>query len=222
MKIFNLRGLDFVKSPKLYKGEKMKIGEIKKQSLLLIFPEIEARFDSEDEKSVSEGIAELKCDPSIRSYLECSVPAINRALCEIEKAGATRVKEASVLLNGSVEDFGNQIPDLYRVLKISQNGKLISFSQSQGAAFISGAQSGEAKITYKASVPKIRYVTSDSEEIDLDFGVCALIPYFVAGELCEVENEARAKILREKFFGGLDYYTQASALGSEVEAVYSW
>ena len=200
----------------------MKIGEIKKQSLLLIFPEIEARFDTEDEKSVNEGIFELKCDPSIRSYLECSVPAINRALCEIERAGATKVKEATVLLNGSVQDFGSQIPDLYRALKVSQNGKAVSFSQTQGTVLLSGAHSGEAKITYKASVPKIRYTSEESEEIDLDFGVCALIPYFVAGELCEAENEARAKTLREKFFGGLTYYTQASQAQSEVEAVYSW
>ena len=202
----------------------MKIGEIKKQSLLLIFPEIEARFDATDEKSANEGISELKCDPSLRSYLECSVPAINRALCEIEKAGATRVKEAVAILNGNetVENLGNQILDLYRVLKISQNGKSISFSESQGTITVSGAQAGEAKITYKASVQKIRYVTEDSEEIDLDFGVCALIPYFVAGEICEVENEARAKILREKFFGGLSYYVQASASQGEVEAVYSW
>ena len=45
----------------------MKIGEIKKQSLLLVFPEIEARFDATDEKSANEGISELKCDPSLRS-----------------------------------------------------------------------------------------------------------------------------------------------------------
>ncbi len=202
----------------------MKIGEIKKQSLLLIFPEIEARFDPEDDESVNEGIAQLKCDPSIRSYLEGSVSAINRALCEIENAGATRTKCVSAELNGETGavDLTKAAPEAHTVLGVYQNGKSLRYTEQGSTVFVHGANGKEVELSYKSTVQKVRYATEDSSEIDLDYGVCALIPYFVASELCCAESDERARVLRAKFFEGLASYSKKSVTQGEVEAVYSW
>ena len=202
----------------------MKIGEIKRQSLLLIFPEIEARFDSESAESVNEGIAALKCDPSIRSYLEAAMPSINRALCEIENAGATKTKHTTVAFGGSgMLDLSEMVDDLLHVLCIYQNGKAVSYSERDTRILLGGAIAGEIEIVYKSRVEKVRFTTEEATEIDLDFGVASLIPYFVASELCEAENGERAASLRKKFLDGLIKYNKENiAAPSEVEAVYSW
>ena len=64
-----------------YKGEKMKIGEIKIQSLMLIFPSLDFEYDPE---SLSEAVSRLKANGLYTSYISASVGAINRALAVIE------------------------------------------------------------------------------------------------------------------------------------------
>ena len=202
----------------------MKIGEIKKQSLLLIFPEIEARFDSDDAKSVNDGIAELKCDPCLRPYLEGSVPAINRALCEIENAGATKTKHAALTLSGACTpvNLSERLDDLLRVLSIRKGASALKYTEVGGQILVDGAARGEIEVSYKPRAEKIRYASEDACEIDLDYGVAALIPYFVASELCDAENSERASSLRAKFYDGLARYGSGSASQGEVETVYSW
>lgn len=202
----------------------MKIGEIKKESLLLIFPEIEVRFDSENDESINNAMSELKCDPSIRSYLDSSVPAINRALCEIENAGATKVKHAVIEISDASKSFDLSplIPDALKVVSVYQNGKAVEYSSLDSYVLLFGASSGEITVFYKSKVEKVRYVTEEAFELDLDFGVASLIPYFVASELCASEDGARARELYEKFQKGLRVYSGKSTTQSEVEAVYSW
>ena len=202
----------------------MKIGEIKREALLLIFPEIEARFNEESEKSVNEGIEALKCDPSVRSYLEASVPSINRAICEIENAGASKTKRAIITVKNTkgAFDLQDRIPELMRVLSIHQNGKNVNYVELDGFVLLEGASAGEIEVVYKSRVEKIRYITEEAHELDLDFGVVALIPYFVASELCETENGERARELRARFFNGISSYSSKSTTQDEVEAIYSW
>ena len=202
----------------------MKIGEIKKQSLLLIFPEIEAYFDSESDESVNEGISALKCDPSLRAYLEASVPAINRALCEIENAGATRVKKAAVTLGRTDEvlDLKKELPDLLKLIAIYQNGRALQYSERDVGVAISGADRGTIEVYYRALAQRVRYSSEDASELELDYGVCSIIPYFVASELCAQESIEKSRDLREKFFQGLSTYAAGAVVQAEVETVYSW
>lgn len=202
----------------------MKIGEIKKESLLLIFPEIEARFDAENDKSVNEGISALKCDPSLRAYLESCVPSINRAICEIEKVGATKTKRAVLDLSDTHKavDLSKLIPDFLRACGIYQNGKALEYTMLDSYVLIEGASSSHVEVIYKSSVEKVRYISEESKELDLDFCVASLIPYFVAAELCWAENAARAGELKAEFFKGLGAYSSKIATQGEVKAVYSW
>lgn len=202
----------------------MKIGEIKKQSLLLIFPEIEAHFDAESDESVNEGISALKCDPSLRAYLESCVPAINRALCEIENAGATKTKRTLLTLEnaGGLLDLKKELPDLLKIIAIYQNGRELGYSERDTRVMLTGTQKGEIEIIYKPKAQMVRYVTEDASEIDLDDSVSCLIPYFVASELCAQENTEKAKDLRQKFTQGLAKCVAQTIAQSEVETVYSW
>ncbi len=202
----------------------MKIGEIKKEALLLIFPEIEVRFDAQNDNSINEAMNALKCDPSIRSYLDSAVPAINRALCEIENAGATKTKRAAVTVKNTknATNLKEKIPDLLSVLSIRQDGREIKYSEVDSYVLLLGADCGEIEVVYKSSVEKVRYVTEESYEPELDFGVASLIPYFVASELCMHEDSERARELRQRFYDGLGVYRGKSATQGEVEAVYSW
>ena len=66
----------------------MKIGEIKRQTLIMIFPEIEASVNEENKESLRDLFIRLRCDPNLKSYIDACVPAINRAICLGEIYGA--------------------------------------------------------------------------------------------------------------------------------------
>ena len=66
----------------------MKIGEIKRQTLIMIFPEIEASLNEESKESLKDLFIRLRCDPSLKSYIDACIPAINRAICLGEIYGA--------------------------------------------------------------------------------------------------------------------------------------
>ena len=59
----------------------MKIGEIKIQALVLIFPSADLEYE---EESINEAVFALKQSPSYGSYISASVGSINRALAVIE------------------------------------------------------------------------------------------------------------------------------------------
>ena len=70
----------------------MKLGEIKIQSLMLIFPSAELEYDESD---LNEVVFVLKAHPSYASYISGSVGAINRALGIIEAQTQKPLKRIS-------------------------------------------------------------------------------------------------------------------------------
>ena len=67
----------------------MKLGEIKIQALMLIFPSADLEYDVE---GLDEAVFVLKAHPSYGSYIKSSVGAINRALSIIEAGGSIAYK----------------------------------------------------------------------------------------------------------------------------------
>lgn len=67
----------------------MKLGELKIQALMLIFPSAELEYDH---NNLDEVIFVLKAHPNFGSYIKSSVGAINRALSIIEAGGKTTYK----------------------------------------------------------------------------------------------------------------------------------
>ena len=110
----------------------MNIGEIKRQALQLIFPELELSFDESDNEATNEKIRALRCDPSLRGYLDASVPAINRAISIIEAKGLSRTKSKQITVYGKIINGGVMISqaeeydDIYLLKEAYQNGKSIT------------------------------------------------------------------------------------------------
>ncbi|MBQ4108754.1 MAG: hypothetical protein IJC80_05055, partial [Clostridia bacterium] len=77
-------------------------------------------------------------------------------------------------------------------------------------------------VYYRASAQRVRYSSEDASELELDYGVCSIIPYFVASELCAQESIEKSRDLREKFFHGLSAYAAGAVVQTEVKTVYSW
>ena len=67
--------------------EKIKLGEIKAHSIMLLFPDLELSYDSGSEDSLKGVIENLKYDPNTKDILLACTPSINRAFTIIEKRG---------------------------------------------------------------------------------------------------------------------------------------
>ena len=180
----------------------MKIGEIKRQSLQLIFPELELSFDESDDTATNEAIRALRRDPSLRGYLDACVPAINRAFSIIECKGLSRIRKKEIiphgrLVNGGIKiDLENEHNDIYKVVGVYQNGKELAY-KNQDNSLIMYAQEKPCLVVYKSRVPRIFSYTPDSQEIDLDIQALQIIPYFVKSELQISENyEESARALK--------------------------
>ena len=87
----------------------MKIGEIKRQTLIMIFPELELSVNEEDKESLKDLFIRLRCDPSLKSYIDACVPAINRAIGLAEIHGALP-KETPRISEKTGEDTELNLP----------------------------------------------------------------------------------------------------------------
>ena len=204
--------------------DKIKIGEIKRQSLMLMFPELELTANDRSKDSLNDLINGLLCDPSLKSYLDSMVPAINRALGKIEEAGASKAEIKEISTAELAPLAGGYYLDLEKigaryVKEIYKGNIKIPFSYlDSGAVLIKGQ--GNLKILYKPKIERISTASGASEEINLPTEVLEIIPYFVKAELLLGENDKDAALAMaefEKALGCLSF----SAESGEVSAVYS-
>lgn len=184
----------------------MKLGEIKVQALMLMYPSLGVKVDSSSDESINNLIFELKANPNYEALLLDSVGAINRALSYLEFKGISKAKcvqlqakEQKRLSNGKCLV---ELKDLYRVesVKTYINGSEYELSWEQREKeIILDYINSEYYITYKAIIPRISQLTEDSLEIDLPREALELIPYYVKWELFVIEDYSSAKESREYF-----------------------
>ncbi len=204
----------------------MKIGEIKRQALLLIFPELELSFDEQSDVSINDAIKNLRCDPSLRAYLDACVPAINRALSIIEKSGATKTKRAKInpvgkRVDGGIRVLLDECPgDIIKIIRVYQNGNQIRFEYEGEDAVILYGASNMCELVYKSKAERITDYTSEASALDLPWGVSEIIPYFVKSELLLQENSAEAEKARKQFFTLLDFFSDTSTSQCQVDTVF--
>ena len=204
----------------------MNIGEIKRQALQLIFPELELSFDESDDTATNEKIRALRCDPSLRGYLDASVPAINRAISIIEAKGLSRTKQKQITVYGKIVNGGVMISqtgengDIYLLKETYQNGKKIAFEYKNGALILFAKEGSVCDIVYKERVGRIYSFTQDSYELDLEREVAEIIPYFVKGEMQISENSECATSAFKHFYELLDMLASKEKAQNSVESVY--
>ena len=190
----------------------MRIGEIKKEALLLMYPNAPIRFDTSSDEELEKGVFELKCNPSYEGLLESAVGSINRALAIIEGRGLSLTKchdiassicdrrgDGRIILK-TMDDFLS-----VEMLLFHANGKTVACPyQLIGDELITDYRHGVFTVVYKSKLPRITSVTAEAYKLMLPSGVAELIPYFVKADLFTQESEEEARASRELFDRGLE------------------
>lgn len=190
----------------------MLLGEIKIQALSLMYPDMCARYDDSTMSEVENAVYELKADHNFSGLLEAAVGSINRAFSVIEERGLSGVKCADKCLSACertkdgrviitpTEDF----LALERLLCHKGDKTYACFAESFGNKIHTSTVGEVYTIVYREKIPRVKRVTSDSYEVELENGLCEAIPYFVASELFGREDAEAAQSLRESFYKVLD------------------
>ncbi len=213
--------------------EKIKLGEIKAHSIMLICPEVEISFDRYSEQSLCDAIENLKCDPNVRDLALGCVPSINRAFSLIEKRGATKKKSKTAMLsnlkkigNRSIVKLNEISPDALSVWRVyfSDGTEVLFDSGADDEIYIHSTKEGEYTFIYKSRLERVSESSSDFDDVDLDEGVAEIIPYFVKSELISCEDKDGAKTARLLFDGILNELASGVNGNSQgfVETVYSY
>lgn len=208
----------------------MKIGEIKRQALMLIFPNIELEYD---EDSIEDLVYSLKSSPSYSSYLSGSVGAINRALASIEQKGLSGKGSITLSLEDGVKNGGYLCFDLSRKREILQvKCVLLNSGIHQGEtefemldnstlAIKCQDKKGSIQIVYSRRLARISHATSASDELLLEGGIEEIIPYFVKADLLLGERSEEAVTSRNIYEKMIEEYISKSSRELPFKTVYS-
>ena len=208
--------------------KKIKLGEIKAHSIMLLFPDLELSYDSGSEDSLKGVIENLKYDPNTKDILLACTPSINRAFTIIEKRGGSKTKSSAIsvtgIKNGRLKIKLSDIAgDVYRVCKVyNKNGKAIPFeSETDDEIYLETKDGGEYTFIYKSKIKRINEATSDFCEIDLSEGISEIIPYFVKSEVLFSEDRGASDTARILFDGILkELSSLPMAEAPEIKSVY--
>ena len=189
----------------------MKLGEIKIQSLMLIFPSESLEYGK---NNVVEVVFNLKSNPSYAQYLSASVGAINRAFSIIESEGLSGLDVMTLKSVKSKREGGYTVFDLSEQREISQvqgvyfntyQDKIsVDFYVAGNLLYVKGNINGE-KITleYLKKIEKISHESDDNREILFDYGIEEQIPYYVKADLIFAENQEESDRARSLFENAL-------------------
>ena len=195
----------------------MKLGEIKVQALMMVFPSVTIEYDKDD---LEEVVYRLKNNHSYSPYIFASVGAINRAFTIIESKLLTPCKRE--VFAGEKKGFYTVIDlkgikDILSVKGVYLNGEPVGFYiTSQGALKVRGH--GEIEIEYYIRQEKITHLTSNNREIELG-GIEEAIPYFVKADLLMGEDNEASLSAREMFYGMIKGYEGCDP--THLDVVYS-
>lgn len=198
----------------------MNLGEIKIQSLSLMYPDIGVRFDDTKKSGVEKAIYELKSSSNFEGLLQTCIGAINRALSQIEARELSYVKcidKAGSLCKKTAEGMV-EIPmemDFLTLEKIlcHKDDKTYSCYGTVVGDKIYANRTGDAyTVVFRTKIPRVTRMTSDSYEMELPNEVCEAIPYFVASELMWREDRERAKESRKHFYEIIDSFEKIKPL----------
>lgn len=208
--------------------EKIRIGEIKVHSIMLLFPDLELSYDRDSEDSLNGVIESLKYDPNIRDIVRSTIPAINRAFTIIEKRGASKTKSSlayvSKRVRGGLTIKLSEIEsDVYSVCNVyNKDGKNIHFErETDDEIRLETQEIGEYTFIYKSKIRRISEYTDDFAEVDLSEGVAEIIPYFVKSEVLLCEDRGASDASRILFDGILEELSSLPASSvPTVKSVY--
>ncbi len=203
----------------------MKIGEIKIEAIMLMFPSAQISYSSDDDESILNSIYQLKSDGNFREYISACVGSINRALSFVEASGKSKTKSVKITPNACEVLASNKVrvhisrlsDDVLSVEGViahgRENEKIEHFMESDSTLIIDKLpKNSECVLVYKSKIKRISQLTADTDELDVREEITSAIPYFIKSELFEGEDSEGAKIAREKFYELLNLLPEAKAI----------
>ncbi len=204
----------------------MKIGEIKIEAIMLMFPSAQISYSSDDDESILNSIYLLKSNGNFCEYVNACVGSINRALSFIEARGKSKTKsviiapEACEIVASTkkvrvhLTRLNDDILSVEGVIMHgSESEKIEHFMESDSTLIIDKLpKNSECVLVYKSKIKRISQLTSDTHELDISEEIASAIPYYIKAELFECEDSEGAKIAREKFHELLSLLPESKAI----------
>ncbi len=203
----------------------MKLGEIKLQALMLIFPNDVLEYN---EENIEELIYSLKASNTYSSYLSASVGAINRAFSSIEQKGLSGKERLKLeLKNGTRQgeyiDFDlSKYTEILRINEVYLDGVAVDFNMLTDTVLnIKSLKSvGAIELIYHKRLKRINHASSNNYEIKLG-GIEDTIPYFVKADLLLGERAEEAITARNIYENMLEEYIAKNGDRASFQTVYS-
>lgn len=188
----------------------MKLGEIKIEALMMMFPGKELEVDVSNDSELRDKISQLSEDSNYSDLLSAMPGAINRCFASLESKGVVPTKSyeldakkakkrgARLLFDLSgIEDLGA----IERVALYSEyyDNDRCDYTHETDTAILLDSKDGQYVVIYNPVLPRITMITDEAREIKLPRDVLDLIPYFVKSELLRAENEQEASVARNVY-----------------------
>ena len=192
----------------------MKLGEIKLEALMMIFP---SEAFSVTEENVSEALEVIKGDSNFKDYLTAMPGAINRCFGVLENKDVLPTKQAEIVESGSERemvryDLKDAIPDygiLERIAFEGAGGTSYTYEcdymrESADVILLPYMGKGKFILIYTPRLPRVGLISSENTEVlpGRD-DIASLIPYYIKSELLYTEAPEDAKLARQLFESGL-------------------
>lgn len=217
----------------------MKLGEIKLEALMMIFPG-EALNVTED--NLEEALGVLKSDPNYSDYLAAMPGIINRCFGVLENKGVLPTKQVELEAEGQTQTGGLTPPlqircDLGGLAKDYGILERVAFEGANGASYTARCDyiresadvillpymgKGKYMVIYTPRLPRVGLISSESTEVlEGRDDITSLIPYYIKSELLYTEYPEDAKLARSLFEEGLSsLVSHKDSYQSKVETVY--
>ncbi len=210
----------------------MKLGEIKLESLMMIFPGEALNVDLDN---LNDALGILKADSNFSDYLAAMPGTINRCFGVLENKGVLPTKQVEIPQTEEQGafvrcDLKSLAPD-YGVLE------KVAFEGEGGACYCSACEytresadvvllpkmgKGKYIVIYTPRYPRVSLLNDENTEILAEReDIACLISYFVKSELAYTEYPDDAKLARQLFEDGLrDLASHKESYQGDVETVY--
>ena len=210
----------------------MKLGEIKLEALMMIFP---SEAFNVTEENMSEALGVIKGDSNYADYLAAMPGIINRCFGLLENKGVLPTKQAELAEGGPERemvrcDLKALIPDygiLERVAFEGAGGTAYTYEcdymrESADVILLPYMGKGKFILIYTPRLPRVSLISSEGTEVlpGRD-DIASLIPYYIKSELQYTEYPEDAKLARQLFESGLSgLVSHKEGHQSKVETVY--
>ena len=206
----------------------MKLGEIKAEAMLLMFPDVNlicaedkweeeisgtasgktATSEGNEGTEISDLLFALASDPNYSSYLNCMAGSINRCFSYLESHFLIPLQTAELKNGKSIGDkVLFELPnDVFYIERVSFSGEGeyigntgFEYDASNSIAVPKMRGNGVFTAIFIPRLKRIKRTTSDFYDIPLPDAVSEIIPYFIKGDLFANDDANGAAEARQIF-----------------------